>query len=112
MTIFEIGKEIENLLNLVNEDGEVDDETFAKLMELQQEKDEKLENESRVCVSYRRTKTADYDDGFIAWCLSNGKTEFLRYKEPTVDRVALKEYLKNHELDNARIVESVSMSVK
>lgn len=163
MTIFEIGKEIESLLNLVNEDGEVDDETFAKLMELQQAKDEKLENtacwivnmkaeanaireqekilaerrqrlerkienvsnflqnalageklanESRVCVSYRRTKTADYDDGFIAWCLSNGKTEFLRYKEPTVDRVALKEYLKTNEMDNARIVESVSMSVK
>lgn len=163
MTIFEIGKEIENLLNLVNEDGEVDDETFAKLMELQQAKDEKMENtacwivnlraeanaireqekilaerrkriekkaesvaeflkralngekladESRVSVSYRKTKSVETDDGFAAWCIENGHDELLSYKDPEVNKTAVKEYLKTHELDNARIVESVSMSVK
>ena len=164
MSIFEIKKEIEDLLeSCVNEDGEIDDESIAKLAELQEAKDEKLENtacyivnmkaeaaaireqekilaerrgriekkiervsaflqeqlggeklanESRVCVSYRKTKVADYDDDFIDWCMDNMKTEFLHFKDPTVDRVALKNYLKDHELDNARIVESVSMSVK
>lgn len=164
MSIFEIKKEIEDLLeSCVNDDGEIDDESIAKLAELQDAKDEKLENtacyivnmkaeaaaireqekilaerrgriekkiehwsaflqeqlggeklanETRVCVSYRKTKVVDFDDGFIDWCMDNMKTEFLSFKDPTVDRVALKNYLKDHELDNARIVESVSMSVK
>lgn len=163
MTIFQISKEIEDLLDTVDENGEISEESISKVMELQQAKDEKLENtacwivnlkaeakalreqeiilaerrqalerkiervsrflqdalggeklanESRVCVSYRKTKVADYDDDFIDWCMDNMKTEFLSFKDPTVDRVALKNYLKEHELDNARIVESVSMSVK
>lgn len=164
MSIFEIKKEIEDLLNsCVNEDGEIDDASIEKLAELQEAKDEKLENtacwivnmkaeanaireqekilaerrqklerkienvsaflqeqlggeklanETRVCVSYRKTKSVEVDDGFIDWAMDNMKTEFLSFKDPTVNKTAIKDYLKDHELDNARIVESVSMSVK
>lgn len=164
MSIFEIKKEIEDLLeSCVNEDGEIDDESIAKLAELQDAKDEKLENtacyivnmraeasaireqekilaerrgriekkiervsaflqeqlggeklanESRVCVSYRKTKSVEVDPEFVDWAMDNMKTEFLSFKDPTVNKTAVKDYLKDHELDNARIVESVSMNVK
>ena len=164
MSIFEIKKEIEDLLDsCVTEDGEIDEESIAKLTELQEAKDEKLENtacwivnmkaeanaireqekilaerrqklerkienvsaflqeqlggeklanETRVCVSYRKTKSVEVDDGFIDWAMDNMKQEFLTFKDPTVNKTAIKDYLKDHELDNARIVESVSMSVK
>lgn len=164
MTIFEIKKEIEDLLNsCVNEDGEIDDASIEKLTELQEAKDEKLENtacyivnltaeasaireqekilaerrgriekkiervsaflqeqlggeklanESRVCVSYRKTRKVEVDPEFVDWAMDNHMMSLLNFKDPTADKTAIKDYLKDHELDNARIVESVSMSVK
>lgn len=163
MTIFQISNEIEELLDTVDENGEISEESIAKVMELQQAKDDKLENtacwivnlkaeakaireqeiilaerrqalerkvervsrflqdalggeklanESRVSVSYRKTKSVEVDAGFIDWAMDGMHDEFLTFKDPVVNKTALKEYLKEHELNNARIVESVSMSVK
>lgn len=72
---------------------------------------EKLANETRVCVSYRKTKSVETDEGFLPWAMANAP-DLLTYSDPTVSKTAVKEYLKDHELDNARIVESVSMTVK
>lgn len=71
---------------------------------------EKLADESRVCVKYTKSRVPETDEGFIEWAMS-AHPYLLRYKEPEVDKTALRAYLKDHDLPNARMVESVSMRI-
>lgn len=66
---------------------------------------------AKVTVSYRKSTAVETDDEFILWAKENN--EFLRWKEPEVDKVALKDAIKQgKEVPFARIVEKESMTVK
>lgn len=69
---------------------------------------------SKVAVAYRKTQAVVLQDEklFVDWAVSNGD-EFLRYKEPEVNKTAIKDAIKEgREVPFASIEERMSMSVK
>lgn len=67
---------------------------------------------SKVAVSYRTSKSVEVEDGFVDWAVSNGD-QYLRFKEPEVNKEALKEALKNgEEIPYVGIVEKVGVVIK
>lgn len=71
---------------------------------------EKLEFTSGV-ASFRKSKSVSIDNEFIEWAKINN-TDLLKYKEPEVNKTAVKEYLKNNECEFARIIENKNLGVK
>lgn len=67
---------------------------------------------ARVAVSYRKSASVEVDPEFIGWAETHGYDDLLRYKAPEVDKMALKELLKQEELQYARMREGVSMIIK
>lgn len=63
---------------------------------------------TQVAVSFRKTTKVEVDD------IQAVPTEYLRYKEPEVDKEAVKKALKdsNEEIAGVHLVNSLSMSIK
>lgn len=65
----------------------------------------------RVQISWRRSEQVQTDDEFILWALENNA--YLRFKEPEVDRAALKDALKQGiEVPHAVLVENQNIQIK
>lgn len=65
----------------------------------------------RVQISWRRSEQVQTDDEFILWALENNA--YLRFKEPEVDKAALKEDLKQGiEVPHAVLVENQNIQIK
>lgn len=72
---------------------------------------EKFESPKLRC-SYRKSKSVQVDDGFIAWAQVHAD-DLLTYKEPTPNRTAIKEALADgREIEYAEIVTNESLQVK
>ena len=65
----------------------------------------------RVQISWRRSEQVQTDDEFMLWALENNA--YLRFKEPEVDRAALKDALKQGiEVPHAVLVENQNIQIK
>ena len=63
-------------------------------------------------ASFRKSKSVEVDDEFINWA-KNNQDELLIYKEPTVNKTAIKEAIKGgKEFEFARIVENNNLNIK
>ena len=49
---------------------------------------------SKVAISFRKSESVEVDDTFLEWAKKNAD-DLLRYKEPEIDKKAIKEALKN-----------------
>lgn len=66
----------------------------------------------RCQVSYRTSTSAVIDDGFLQWA-EQGHDEYLRYKEPEVNKTALTDALKNGaEIPFARLETKQNIQIK
>ena len=66
----------------------------------------------KVRCSYRKAKSVQVDDSFIAWARENAE-DLLTFKEPTPNRTAIKAALADgREIEHAEIVTSESLQVK
>ena len=66
-------------------------------------------------VKFRKSKSVEVDPEFLQWCKDDLEAgmEFLRFKEPEVDKAAVKEALKaGQEFSYARLIENISMTIK
>ena len=65
----------------------------------------------RVEISWRGSEQVQTDEDFILWALENNA--YLRFKEPEVDRAALKDALKQGiEVPHAVLVENQNIQIK
>lgn len=65
----------------------------------------------KVKVSYRESKSVDLTVDFLAWAKEN-RDDLLNYKEPEVNKKAVKEALKNgEELVGASIITKMNMQI-
>lgn len=66
----------------------------------------------KVRCSYRKAKSVQVDDGFIAWAEEHA-ADLLTFKEPTPNRTAIKEALEDgREIEHAEIVTNERLQVK
>ncbi len=66
----------------------------------------------RVAISYRKSTAVEVDDGFLDWAKKNAD-QYLRYKEPEVDKTALRDAIKaGQEFEYARLIENQSLQIK
>lgn len=66
----------------------------------------------RLRCSYRKAKSVQVDDGFVAWAQEHAG-DLLTYKEPTPNRTAIKAALADgREIEHAEIITSESLQVK
>lgn len=66
----------------------------------------------KVAVSYRKSKVVVTDDKFIEWAKSE-HDEYLRYKEPEIDKAKLKEVLSSGEIiPHASLEERNNIQIK
>lgn len=74
-------------------------------------KGERFES-SKVRCSYRKAKSVQVDDDFVAWAEEHAD-DLLTYKEPTPNRAAIKAALADgREIEHAEIVTNESLQVK
>lgn len=68
----------------------------------------------KVQVTYRRSSAVEVDDSFVEDAVGNKELErFLKYKEPEVDKTALKDAIKTgFTFEHARIVEHNNIQIK
>lgn len=72
---------------------------------------EKFES-PKVRCSYRKAKSIQVDDGFVAWAEEHAD-DLLTYKEPTPNRTAIKAAIADgREIEHAEIVTNESLQVK
>ena len=163
MTLYEIDKQLMEAVGAAfdEETGEIlDEEAYAKLDALQEERDHKIENvalwiknlraeaeaykvekesfarkqqvadnkaksltkflefalngekfkTSKVTVSYRRSESVEVEKGFDITMMDD---RFLRFKEPELIKVAVKEYLKaGAEINGVALVEKNTIQIK
>lgn len=65
----------------------------------------------KVAISFRRSEAVEVDDEFILW--AKEQNAYLRWKEPEVDKTALKDAMKQGiEVPHARLVENNSIQIK
>lgn len=66
----------------------------------------------RLRCSYRKAKSVQIDDSFIAWARENAE-DLLTFKEPMPNRAAIKAALEDgREIEHAEIVTNESLQVK
>ena len=66
----------------------------------------------KVRCSYRKAKSIQVDDGFVAWAQMHAD-DLLTFKEPTPNRTAIKAALEDgREVEHAEIVTNESLQVK
>ena len=68
----------------------------------------------KVQVTYRKSTSVDVDDEFIDMAIGNSELEkYLKFKDPEVDKVALKDAIKSGmEFDHARLIEKNNIQIK
>ena len=68
---------------------------------------------AKCAVSFRKSSAVVVDDCFGEWAQTSGNEELLRYKEPEVNKTAVKERLTGGEaFDFARLVQNTSITIK
>lgn len=68
---------------------------------------------AKCAVSFRKSSAVEVDDCFVEWAQTSGNEELLRYKDPEVNKTAVKERLASgEELDFARLVQNTSITIK
>lgn len=68
---------------------------------------------AKCAVSFRKSSAVEVDDCFVEWAHTSGNEELLRYKDPEVNKTAVKERLTGGEyLDFARLVQNTSITIK
>lgn len=66
----------------------------------------------KVRCSYRKAKSVQVDDGFVAWAEEHAD-DLLTFKEPTPNRTAIKAALADgREIEHAEIITNESLQVK
>lgn len=66
----------------------------------------------KVSISFRRSEQVQVDDDFMDWALSEGE-QYLRYKEPEVDKTAIKEAIKDGlQVPHALLVEQKNIQIR
>ncbi len=66
----------------------------------------------RLRCSYRKAKSVQVDDGFVAWAQEHA-ADLLTFKEPVPNRTAIKAALEDgREIEHAEIVTNESLQVK
>jgi len=66
----------------------------------------------RLSVSYRTSKAVEVDNEFLSWAMANGE-QYLRYKEPEVDKTSLREAIESgEEVPHASLVERTGVVIK
>lgn len=67
---------------------------------------------ARVVCSYRKTQSVECDESFIEWARNNAY-DLLTYKEPTVNKTAIKEAIKEgRSVEHATLKDGMSFSIK
>ena len=98
-------------------------ESFAKRQQTAENRAKSLKNyiafllngekfkTDRVQISWRRSEQVQTDDEFMLWAKEH--SAYLRFKEPEVDKTALKEALKSGiEVPHAVLVENQNIQIK
>ena len=68
---------------------------------------------AKCAVSFRKSSSVEVDDCFVEWAQTSGNEELLRYKEPEVNKTAVKERLTGGEaFDFARLVQNMSITIR
>lgn len=70
---------------------------------------------SKVAISFRKSKAVEIDDeqAFIDWARAHDRDDLLSYKEPTVNKTAIKKELETVDtIGGARIVERANISIR
>ncbi len=68
---------------------------------------------SKVQIRYRTSKAVEYDDELMGWLQTEGRDEFLRFRDPEINKTALKEAIQNGaEIPHAWIAEKTNMTVR
>ena len=63
-------------------------------------------------IKFGKSKSVEVDSDFINWAKDNAK-EYLRYKEPEVDKTKIKEAITGGKtVEHATIVEKTNISIK
>lgn len=66
---------------------------------------------AKVRLSFRKSEVVDYDDSFMRWALEQDR--YLRYKDPEVDRTALKKAIKRGEkIPGATLLTKQNLQIK
>lgn len=68
----------------------------------------------KVQVSYRKSTSVEVDDNFVSTAIGNEDLEqYLRFKDPEVDKTALKNAIKSgFEFEHARLIENKNIQIK
>lgn len=67
----------------------------------------------KVAIGWRKSKKVVLDDDFIYWAIENGETNFLREKQPEVNKTAVKEALEQgKELPYASLEETQNIQIR
>ncbi len=66
----------------------------------------------KVEVGFRKSKQVVVSDDFIDWAQQNGRDDLLSYKEPAVNKTAIKAAITDGEDIPAEIVENLNISIK
>ena len=68
----------------------------------------------KVAVTYRKSTVVEVSDDFVSKAIGDENLErYLKYKEPEVDKTAIKEAIKQgFVIDNARLVEKNNIQIK
>lgn len=65
----------------------------------------------RVAISHRKSAAVECDTEFVEWAQTHAP-DLLKYKEPEVNKTAIRDYLKSNECEHARVVESEMIQIK
>lgn len=64
-------------------------------------------------ATYRKSNPVEYDSEFLAWALKNCRNDLLSFSNPTPNKTAIKQAIKNGEvIEHAEIVEKMNMTIK
>ena len=64
-------------------------------------------------ISYRASKAAETDEGFITWALTNNRKDLLSYKDPQPNKTAIKAALAaGEQIEHAAVVERQNIQIK
>lgn len=70
---------------------------------------------SKVQIGFRKSETLviDNEDNFIEWASTHNRGDLLKFGKPTVDKIAVKQFLKSGEtLDGVSIVSNQNIQIK
>lgn len=68
---------------------------------------------AKCAVSFRKSSAVEVDDCFVEWAQTSGNEDLLRYKQPEVDKTAIKARLTSgEEIPCARFVQNMSITIK